>query len=93
MKPEHSLPLEREPVSVHPPYAAYPDGHYRFEDAVERYAALLEPLRGVRLGAYDLCILHWLTGWDISVAAVGVSLLWRARRAAAQQGRDGGESR
>ncbi len=93
MKPEHSAPLETEPVSVHAPYISYPDGHYRFEDAAERHAALLEPLRGAELGAYDLCILHWLTEWDISVVAVVVSLLCRARCAGAQDGRDGGESR
>jgi WhiB family redox-sensing transcriptional regulator len=93
MKPEHSGPLETEPVSVHAPYIAYPDGQYRVEDAEERHAALLEPLRGVALGAYDQRILHWLLGWDISVVAVVVSLLWRARHAAAQEGRDGGESR
>ena len=75
MKPEQSGPLETEPVSVHAPYIAYPDGRYRFEEAEKRRAALLEPLSGVPLGAYDLRILHWLSGWDSSVVvAVVVSL-------------------
>ena len=85
--PEHWAPLETEPVSVHAPYIAYPDGPYRYEGCDERYAALLEPLRGVQLGAYDQRILHWLTGWDISVV---VSLLWRVRHAG-QDCRGGGE--
>lgn len=93
MKPEQSGPLETEPASAHAPYISYPDGQYRFEDAQERHAALLEPLSGVPLGAYDLRILDWLSGWDSSVVAVVVSLLWRARRAAARECRDGGESR
>jgi WhiB family transcriptional regulator, redox-sensing transcriptional regulator len=99
--PEHGAPLETEygasldtePVSVHAPYLSYPDGQYRFEDAEERYAALREPLRGVALGVYDLRILQWLIGWDISVVAVVVSLLWRTRHAAAQESQNGGEAR
>ncbi|MGH3809822.1 MAG: WhiB family transcriptional regulator [Pseudonocardiaceae bacterium] len=90
---EHWAPLETGPVSVHAPYMSYPDGPYRYEGSGERYAALLEPLHGVPLGAYDQRILHWLTGWDITVVAVVVSLLWRARRAAVQQGQDRSESR
>lgn len=93
MMAEHLAPLESEPVSVHASYIAYPDGHYRREDDAERYAALLAPLDGVALGAYDRSILHWLTGWETSVVAVVASLLWRVRHAAEQQGPDGGESR
>lgn len=93
MKPEHSAPLETEPVSVHAPYVFYQGWYYRFEDAAERHAALLEPLRGAKLGAYDLRILHWLVERDTSVAAVAVSLLWPARCAAAQEAWDGGEPR
>lgn len=91
--PVHLAPLETEPVSVHAPYTVYPDGQYRFEDDKERYAALLEPLHGIPLGAFDRSILRWLTGWEVSVVAVVVSLLWRARYAAAGEGQDGGESR
>jgi hypothetical protein len=91
---QHLAPLETEPVSVHAPYIVYPDGQYRREDADERRTALLEPLHGVALGVYDLRILQWLIDWDISVVAVVVvSLLWRVRHVAGQQGRDGGESR
>lgn len=89
---EQLAPLETEPVSAHAPYTVYPDGHYRFEDDEEWYAALLEPLRGVALGAYDRSILRWLTGWETSVVAVVVSLLWRAR-AAARDWQDRGASR
>jgi WhiB family redox-sensing transcriptional regulator len=93
MNPEHWAPLETEPVSVHAPYTVYPDDQYRFEDAAERHAALLAALRGVSLGAYDQRILRWLSGWETSVVAVVVSLLWRVQHTARQQGRDGGESR
>ena len=90
---EDLAPLEEEPVSVHAPYVVYPGGQYRYANAAERHAALVAALRGVPLGAYDQRILHWLTGWETSVAAVVVSLLWRTRHAAAQGCRDGGESR
>jgi hypothetical protein len=89
----HLAPLDKEPVSVHAPYITYPDGQYRFEDTAERLAALLKPLQGVHLGAYDERILHWLTEWDVSTAAVVVSLLWRVRRAGQPAHQDGGESR
>lgn len=93
MKPKHSAPLETEPGSVHAPYIFYQGSYYRFEDAAERHAALLEPLCGGEFRAYDLHILHWLAEWDASVVAVVVSLPWRARCAAAQETWDGGESR
>jgi hypothetical protein len=87
-------PLDREPVSVHVPFVSYPGGQYRYENAEERLAALLVALAGVELGAYDRRIVHWLAGWDMPTAAVVVSLLWRARHAAArQERRGGGESR
>lgn len=90
---EHLAPLETEPVSVHAPYIDYPDGHYRYEDAAERRTALLKALHGVRLGAYDQRILHWLIGWDMALAAAMVSLLWRTRHAAQQGPCDGSEPR
>ncbi|MGH3708186.1 MAG: hypothetical protein ACRDRQ_08795 [Pseudonocardiaceae bacterium] len=46
------------------------------------------------LGAYDQRILRWLAGQELPTVAVVVSLLWRARHAAAQQAyRGGGEPR
>jgi hypothetical protein len=90
---EHLAPLETEPVSVHAPYITYPDGHYRYEDAEERHAALLQALHEVPLGAYDQRILRWLTGWETSTVAVVVSLLRRARHVAGQHHGNGGESR
>lgn len=83
-------PLEREPVSVHAPFISYPSGRYRHEPAEERRAALLAALGWVELGAYDERIVHWLVGWDVPVVAAVISLLWRARHAAAQQARQGG---
>lgn len=91
---EHLAPLETEPVSVHPPYDARPDGHYRHgDDDEERYAALSASLHGVALGAYDRSILRWLTRWETSVIAMVASLLWRVRHTTERQGRDGGASR
>ncbi len=89
---EPLAPLDREPVSVHPPFLSYPGGQYRHEDPEQRRAALLAALHGVQLGAYDQRILRWLAGWDVPTVATVVSLLWRARDAAAQDLR-GGESR
>ncbi|MGH3754888.1 MAG: hypothetical protein ACRDRP_19760 [Pseudonocardiaceae bacterium] len=87
-------PLEREPVSVHAPFVSYPGGQYRHESPEERRTALLTALDGVELGAYDERILRWLAADEVSTVATVVSLLWRARHAAAQQARrDGGESR
>jgi hypothetical protein len=90
---QHLAPLDKEPVSVHAPYITYPDGKYRYEDPVERRTALLKPLHGVQLGAYDQHILHWLTGWEVSTAATMVSLLWRVRHAGQQDHQDGSDSR
>lgn len=86
---EDLAPLEEEPVSVHAPYIVYPEGQYRYENAAERYAALLEALDGVPLGAYDQRILHWLTGWEKSISGAVVSLLRRTRHAAQQACPDG----
>ena len=87
-------PLDRAPVSVHAPFVSYPGGQYRHEPVEERRAALLTALDGVALGAYDERIVHWLAGWDVPVVAAVVSLLWRARHAAARQAhRGGGEPR
>lgn len=47
----------------------------------EQFAALLAPLDGIELGAYDARILRWLSGWDWSTAATVASLLHRARAA------------
>lgn len=74
--------LDREPVSVHPPFVSYPGGQYRHEWAEERREALLAALDGVALGAYDERTVRWLAKWDVSIVAAVVSLLWRVRRAA-----------
>jgi hypothetical protein len=91
---EPLAPLDCEPVSAHAPFISYPSGQYRHEPAEERRVALLAALEGVPLGAYDERIVHWLLGWDAPVVAAVISLLWRARHAAAQQAhRGGGEPR
>jgi hypothetical protein len=90
---EPLAPLDREPVSVHAPFISYPGGQNRHEYPEERRAARRAALDGVQLGAYDQRILHWLAGWDVPIVAAVVSLLWRARHAARQDRRGGGESR
>lgn len=91
---EPLAPLDREPVSVHAPFACYPGGQYRHEDPEERRVALRAALDGVQLGAYDERILGWLAGWEVPTVATVVSLLRRARDAGARQAHRGGsESR
>jgi hypothetical protein len=91
---EPLAPLDSEPVSVHAPFISYPSGQYRHERPEERRAALLAALEGVELGAYDERLVHWLTGWDVPVIAGVISLVWRARHAAAQRAHQGeGEPR
>jgi hypothetical protein len=92
---EPLAPLDLAPVSVHAPFLSYPGGQYHYEDTQERQAALRAALHGVQLGAYDERILRWLAGWEVPTVATVVSLLWRARHAAAarQAHRDGGEPR
>ncbi|MBV8540292.1 MAG: hypothetical protein JO364_19610 [Pseudonocardiales bacterium] len=83
---EPLAPLDREPVSVHAPFTCYPGGGYRHESFEERRAVLLAALDGIALGAYDERIVRWLAGWDVSVVAAIVSLLWRVRHTAAHRG-------
>ena len=90
---EHLAPLEQEPVSVYPPFITYPRGEYRHEYPEERRAALVAALAGVALGSYDRRILHWLSWRELAVGATVVSLTLRARQAAAEQARRGGEPR
>lgn len=92
--PECLAPLDQEPVSVHAPFISYPGGQYCHEYPEERRAAPGGGPRRVDLGAYDRRVLHWLAWWDVAIAAAVVSLMWRARHAAAQQAhRGGGEPR
>jgi hypothetical protein len=83
-------PLDRAPVSVFAPFVSYPAGRYRPEDAAERRAALMAALGWVELGAYDQRIVRWLLDCEVPVVATVISLLWRARHAAAAQARHGG---
>jgi len=90
---EPLTPLDGEPVSVHSPFVCDPGGQYRHENPQQRRAALRAALHGAPLGAYDERILHWVAGWEVPTVATVVSLLWRARQAAAQDRRSGGQPR
>jgi hypothetical protein len=86
----HLAPLEGAPVSVFAPFISYPTGHFRHENAAERRAALMAALGWIELGTYDQRIVEWLLGWEVPVVATVISLLWRARHAAATAARQGG---
>ncbi len=75
-------PLQIEPRSVFPPYTEQRD-RWGFDTRTDRAAALAHALAGVPLGAYDTRILTWLAGWDNPTVATVVSLIRRARIAAA----------
>ena len=82
-------PLEEEPRAVRSPYTLRdPERMQRAGESVESWrvrvhgdqlAALLDPLDGIELGAYDRRMLDWLAGWDIPTVATIASLLHRAR--------------
>jgi hypothetical protein len=85
-------PLDHEPRRIRPPFdvASYAPDERVAEETVEawrarvhadRVAALLEPLDGVELGAYDRRIVHWLADWDVSTVGTIASLFYRAREA------------
>ena len=46
-----------------------------------RQEALSAVLEGVELGAYDMQIVNWLTGWDDPTCRTIASLMWRCRLA------------
>ncbi|MEO7194994.1 MAG: hypothetical protein ABIZ05_09245 [Pseudonocardiaceae bacterium] len=79
-------PLDREPVSVYPPFVSYPGERYRHESFEERRAALLAELEGVELGVYDEHLVRWIAAWNVTVAAGLVSLMGRVRQAGAHLG-------
>jgi hypothetical protein len=75
-------PLDREPVSVRPPYdVRRPCTGDRAADRADYLSALLEPIAGLPLGAYDERIIRWLGGWDLPTVGTVASLLHRARAA------------
>jgi hypothetical protein len=77
-------PLEREPLSVHPPYTTAPSYH---QDRSERYLALLSALSDdLELGSYDVAILSWLAEQETPAVAVVCSLLRRVAAAARREG-------
>lgn len=79
-------PLDREPVSVYPPFVSYTGEGYRHESFEERQAAL----EGVELGVYDEHLVRWITAWNVTVTAGLVPLMGRVHQTAAHPG---GESR
>lgn len=80
-------PIDREPRRLCPPLDHYPDPDRPYapvgQRRAERVAALIEPLAGIELGAYDRRIIEWLSDWEDSTVAVVASLLHRARAAGA----------
>ncbi|ALG12340.1 hypothetical protein [Kibdelosporangium phytohabitans] len=83
-------PLNRAPRRIRPPFDvdSYEPDPYRFGETndqwrarrhADRVAALLEPLDGVDLGAYDRRIIDWLADWDIETVGTIASLIYRAR--------------
>lgn len=84
-------PLDEEPRGLRPPYTLRdPERDQRAGERTEtwrvrmhadKFAALLDPLDGIELGAYDRRILDWMAGWDIPTVATIASLLHRTRQA------------
>jgi len=79
------------PIDTDPTVAVFLLGE--LADKAERLAALGRALAGVELGAYDRRILEWLAGWDLSVVATVLSLLYRARAAGLERERPAGTVR
>ncbi len=76
-------PLDREPLSVHPPYTTAPGYE---QDHRERYVALLTALGDdLELGSYDVSILGWLADQETAPVAVVCSLLRRVHAAARRE--------
>jgi hypothetical protein len=94
--PSHRYgPLDAEPQHYRAPFDVYvpePPPHrdrshgafeaWRQRRRDERIAALVEPLEGLPLGAYDRQVLAWLAGFDNATVGTVVSLLHRARATA-----------
>jgi hypothetical protein len=86
-------PLRHEPRRIRPPFdvashdlaSDAPVGEtadqWRARRHADRLAALLEPLDGVELGAYDRRIIEWLADWDTSIVGTVASLFYRLRAA------------
>lgn len=87
---ERIVPLHHPPRRIRPPFNvdSYSPDEYRSDETADQWrarrhadqvAALLEPLDGVELGAYDRRIVDWLAGWDIETVGTIASLIYRAR--------------
>lgn len=85
------LPIDREPRALRPPYDV-PDVRldslragntevWRRAVQLDRLTALVEPLAGLEVTAYEHSLLEWLAGWETSTVAVLAGLLHRARAA------------
>lgn len=70
------------PAATYGPIDTAPDS---LPEGATFQGALLRALDGVQLGAYDRRIIDWLAGWDVPTVATVVSLLHRARTAAATE--------
>jgi hypothetical protein len=81
-------PLQHPPRRIRPPFDTSHDTAGDQNDQTtqppdrghaDRVTALLEPLDGIELGAYDFRILEWLADWDTPTIGTIASLLYRAR--------------
>jgi hypothetical protein len=92
-------PLQHPPRRIRPPFDTSHDTAGDQNDQTtqppdrghaDRVTALLEPLDGIELGAYDLRILEWLADWDTPTIGTIASLLYRARAIDHDAGAGGG---
>jgi hypothetical protein len=63
-------------------HAVDPEG-WRRAVHLDRVAALLEPVAGLKLSEREHAIIEWLAGWDVPTVAPIVRVLWAARAAGA----------
>ena len=66
------------------PLEIAPPGPYTHP--ADRHAALTAALDGAQLGTYDWRTVDWLAGLDDPTCRTIVSLIWRARLAAKEEG-------
>lgn len=88
---ERTRPITRAPWGLTPPYDAKdyrlfrqsqesPD-RARHRIIAMKVAAMLEPLDGLPVSAYERELLSWVGCWETHTIAVLAALLWRARQA------------
>lgn len=77
LRPLHTMPIGiRAPFDVRRPIV-----HDLEASRLDYLDALMTPLAGIELGAYDHRMIGWLAGWDTPTVGTVASLLHRARSA------------